>query len=1172
MSTSTIATSVLELTTDGTKYEKGLTDAEVEAKQAFSRIVQQVNAFGKSVDDAASKLNNIGKKAKEEADKTNAALDSIKKIAVGVGAAIGTAFAVTKIIEAGKQVIDYAGHVVDMSAKLKVSTTTIQQWEAAFGQSGVSLETVAGASDKLTEKLIGGDESAVAALGKMGLSVEKLKAMKPEDRFITVADAIGNMKDAGEQLYASKTLLGGGGPDLLAALDGHLGDTIKQFDAMGLVIDEETLKAADDFGDQLGMLAKQLLAVVAAIVGPLLPVLSLLADGLMEAWRIIGLVLRPVIEFLTKAILQAASAIFDFLGMVVDAAQKIPILGKHLGVLSTVSGYYHTAADKLRGVLERLGEKTEDAGEKAKTAAPKILGLGKDTSVAARENEQFTKSLAELAFSITGAQRAGVSLGEMVDKFGKSAADAVLEARILGREVPRAVTDMANAWTRSELEKRALETSKKIRDAWAAAMADNVKSAEASLAIIVRAVLSNQAVLVEATRKYDETVVKMNGDAFAARLAQVDEWVEAERKKLDQHAKNYDQASRAIDRAGDAMRRAIQVDDAQRKMKDLVGAIAEIGSAIETVGRSSSGSFGKITSEIGRTVTGISQALQAVGQYYAATTNAGRAAALANAAANVAAAGQGHQSQGGAIVGGAISGLTTAGTLSNWNPYAVAGGAIAGAVAGVIQFQQEQEQSLSHMRDALRSLADPTITGDLNRLLAGEIAVADRAERAGVSVARFWAATQEQDTEEMQAAIEEIDSALARHDAALQTAVTGITRFATVSRSASDDVRDSQQTVDALRESLAEKNAELADGGRLSDDQRGRLESEALRLQQALEEQEARLARQQRLVNTLAFSSASAGDAIAGAAVVGWGEMLDAGMPILEIVERMGPVIMQLDDQLAAAGLSGGEAFQSIKDMAALAQDDIGGPVIEAVGGLGQTLEGLNQIGRLSQSQFSGIASQVTTMFNSLVEGGANGAAAMGDMQPTLQTIWELVHNNHMEVDGQTQALLDQAEAAGVVGAQHQDIQHQMLDALNRTADAVQTLGRFFDTGLPLSLARSANAADGLKSSIDRIPSRKDVEIATRYTSSGSADASVLNIKPMANGGIGRVTGPTLFLAGEDGSEEYAFSGANRSFGRQSDKRRGGDGDVIVQVDGREIARATIPHLYDTAQSHGAGV
>ena len=42
---------------------------------------------------------------------------------------------------------------------------------------------------------------------------------------------------------------------------------------------------------------------------------------------------------------------------------------------------------------------------------------------------------------------------------------------------------------------------------------------------------------------------------------------------------------------------------------------------------------------------------------------------------------------------------------------------------------------------------------------------------------------------------------------------------------------------------------------------------------------------------------------------------------------------------------------------------------------------------------------------------------------------------------------------------------------------------------------------------------------------------------PMADGGSGTVTRPTLFLAGEAGPEQFAFSGANRRFAGASEAR-----------------------------------
>lgn len=72
-----------------------------------------------------------------------------------------------------------------------------------------------------------------------------------------------------------------------------------------------------------------------------------------------------------------------------------------------------------------------------------------------------------------------------------------------------------------------------------------------------------------------------------------------------------------------------------------------------------------------------------------------------------------------------------------------------------------------------------------------------------------------------------------------------------------------------------------------------------------------------------------------------------------------------------------------------------------------------------------------------------------------------------------------------------------------------------------------------------------------------------LDVTPMASGGIGRVSKPTLFLAGEAGPEDFAFSGSNRRFGGGSGT--GGDRPIVVHVtsvlDGRKVAESTAQHL-----------
>lgn len=328
-----------------------------------------------------------------------------------VGKMLAAAFTVTAIVSAGKQFIDFAGNVTDLSQRLKINTDTVQKWQLAFEQAGIPVEAVAKASERLSIKLVGGDKSAVAALDKMGLSVEKLKAMKPEDRFTVVADAVGRLQDQGEKLYASKTLFGKGGPELLAGLDGHLAETLDKIEEMGLVIDEQTIKAADDFGDQLGLLGKQLMGIVGVIVGPLLPALSALGNALMQVGKFVGDVLGFAIKGTLTAIYSLGAAIDTFLATILEAAQRIPLLGKHLGFVSGAAKFFREDAKRAGEDLEKLWKVTDKVGASADTTKPKLLGLGgaaDDSGKKAKKAAEEWKRLSERIDEINRANAAPI--------------------------------------------------------------------------------------------------------------------------------------------------------------------------------------------------------------------------------------------------------------------------------------------------------------------------------------------------------------------------------------------------------------------------------------------------------------------------------------------------------------------------------------------------------------------------------------------------------------------------------------------------------------------------------------------------------------------------------------------------------------------------------------------
>lgn len=371
-----IATSILEITTATDGLTAGLNAG-----------VARVRAFGAQVDTTSKSIARIGQ-------------------------TMQTAFGLLAIGAVGKQFLDFAGEVTDLSERLQTSTTTVQEWRATFGKAGIELGTVAKSSEILSQKLTGGDKSAVGALKAMGLSVDALLKMKPEDRFIKVADAVGRLQNQDDRIAASKGLFGKGGPELLAALDGHIEETTKGLHDMGVIIDEETIAAADDFGDQLGLMGTQFLGIVATVVGPLLPALSGL--GTVLSWlgrEVIGPVLNVAVKSLLWLLYEVWEQVAPLIARLAQLGSSLPGVGKYLKQYADMVTEFGAKAKDLQANLWKQRDATEATGTAAQQAAPIIAGLGDASDAAAKQHKKQADELEKLVAKINQAAASDFGFG-----------------------------------------------------------------------------------------------------------------------------------------------------------------------------------------------------------------------------------------------------------------------------------------------------------------------------------------------------------------------------------------------------------------------------------------------------------------------------------------------------------------------------------------------------------------------------------------------------------------------------------------------------------------------------------------------------------------------------------------------------------------------------------------
>lgn len=201
--------------------------------------------------------------------------------AVGVAAVATTA----ALFNLTKQASDYGSTIFDASKKTGLAAETLSAMDFAAKQSGTSLEQVTGGVAKFA-KTVGeaadGSDKAAAKLKDFGISPQE--AINDLDGglgkvFKKIIDAPPGI----ERMTLAQKAFGKSGADLLPFLDSFDGDLsalTKKAKELGVTIDDEAARAADEFGDQLDTLNAQFAGIGRTIGGELMPVFLDLAQGL----------------------------------------------------------------------------------------------------------------------------------------------------------------------------------------------------------------------------------------------------------------------------------------------------------------------------------------------------------------------------------------------------------------------------------------------------------------------------------------------------------------------------------------------------------------------------------------------------------------------------------------------------------------------------------------------------------------------------------------------------------------------------------------------------------------------------------------------------------------------------------------------------------------------------
>jgi hypothetical protein len=208
---------------------------------------------------------------------------------------------------------------------------------------------------------------------------------------------------------------------------------------------------------------------------------------------------------------------------------------------------------------------------------------------------------------------------------------------------------------------------------------------------------------------------------------------------------------------------------------------------------------------------------------------------------------------------------------------------------------------------------------------------------------------------------------------------------------------------------------------------------------------------------------------VGAGALASFGLQVGTGTSAVQALANLSPSIEALRTSLAGGNVELGTATQRLLELAGIVEANR--VPFQNLAADGQVLQGMMQGNIRDFDLFKAITTDIGVQLQGMIDKGVPTAQVFALAQPQLQAIWEAQQKWRFEVDGTTQALLDQAVQQGIVGENAKSVQQQMLDALVGMKDVLITIAQAMGA-LPNA---AANAARGINDAFDSVrPPRFD--------------------------------------------------------------------------------------------------
>lgn len=540
--------------------------------------------FNTDIDRSAKQAERAMKRLEKE---SLGALDKVSKALLATATAAATAFALM-----GKRAIDNADRLGELAQKAAVSAQALQAIGYVAKQSGSDIESVTTALQAL-------NRATISAQDGTGAQAEAFRALRieledangniktTEQLFNEIADAFASAEDNASKTAIAMTLLGKAGAELIPTLNqGSKGfraasDELQRF---GGLLSDETIKAADQFNDNVERLKTAVQAFAAQAAAQLLPRLIEITEQFL-ALASDGPRVKQAIDNITESLKGLAVVLGAIAGARIGAAVGgIPgaLVGAGVGGVATASAINRitaTTEEKLAALQEQLtrlesqrdtiqrfgGHVSEVQLNEIKRLQGEIENLTK-TAEAIQGGDRFGQFLDDAGFTRT---KSVLDFDpEAAQRAAAAAKKAAAEARRLQEALAQGAAEIFQA--QQERERAILEASLDARQiSYKDYLSERLRLTEAA---IDQEIAASQSLLQNA--EADEAVLlqaRIESLEIRRQIAQ-DEAAQDEAKHVREISAAYDDATasarsylNAITREGERTLALLSATPAQRR-------------------------------------------------------------------------------------------------------------------------------------------------------------------------------------------------------------------------------------------------------------------------------------------------------------------------------------------------------------------------------------------------------------------------------------------------------------------------------------------------------------------------------------------------------------------------------------------------------------------------------